>query len=61
MKRINLLIVLGAMLASGLGMIVVLIHIFPGDADGRLPLALTGSGVAIVGFIAAGVVMRLTR
>ncbi len=61
MKRINLLIVLAAMLATGLGMIVVLIQIFPGDADGRLPLALTGGGMVTVGSIAAGVVMRLTR
>lgn len=61
MKRINLLLVSAAMLAAGLGIIVVLIQIFPGDADGQLPLALMGSGMVIVGFIAAGVVMRLMR
>jgi hypothetical protein len=61
MKRINVLLVLAAMLAGGLGMIVVLIQIFPDKADGQLPMALTGSGMVTVGFIAAGVVMRLMR
>ena len=61
MRRINLLVVLAAMLATALGTIVVLIQIFPGNANGQLPLALTASGMVIVGLIAAGVVMRLTR
>jgi len=61
MKRIKFLIVSAATLATGLGMIVVLIQLFPGDAEGSLPLVLTGSGMATVGSIAAGVVVRITR
>ena len=61
MMRINLLIVFAVMLASGLAMIVLFIQIFPGNADGRLPMALTGGGMVAVGFIATEVMRRLTR
>ena len=61
MTRINILIVSAAMLVTGLAMIVVLSHILPANADGQIPLELTGGGMLTVGFIAGGVVMRLTR
>jgi hypothetical protein len=61
MRRIKLLIVLVVMLAAGLGMMVVLLQIFPGKTDARLPLALTASGMVTAGLIAAGALTRLAR
>jgi hypothetical protein len=61
MRRIKLLIVLVAMLATGLGMMVVLIQIVPGKTDARLPMALTASGMVAAGLIAAGALTRLAR
>jgi len=61
LRRIKLLIVLVVMLATGLGMMVVLIQIVPGKTDARLPLALTASGMVTAGLIAAGVLTRLAR
>lgn len=61
MRRVKLLIVLVVMLATGFGMIVMLIQIVPGNADARLPLALTASGMVTAGLIAAGVLTRVAR
>ena len=60
MRRIKLLIVLVVMLATGLGMMVVLLQIVSEQADAHC-LALTASGMVIVGLIAAGVLTRLAR
>ncbi len=61
MRRIRLLTILSVMLATGLGMIVLLVRIIPLNADARFPLALTGSVMVIAGFITIKVLTRLAH
>lgn len=58
MTRIKVLTALVVMLATGLGTIVVLVQVVPGDADGRIPLTLTASAMVTAGLIAVGVMRR---
>jgi hypothetical protein len=61
MTRIKVLTALVVMLATGLGTIVVLVQVVPGNADGRFPLTLTASAMVTAGLIAAGVLRRPGR
>jgi len=58
MTRIKVLTALVAMLATGLGTIVVLVQVVPADADGRAPLTLTASAMVTAGLIAVRVMRR---
>lgn len=61
MRLIKGLIVLVVMLIAGLGTIVVLVRIIPGNADAWLPLTLIASAIVAAGLITAGAMMKAAR